>query len=155
MRLLVKRGGSFLQRTNPVSFDTLKRGFLSGVNITWKLAKIMVPIYFVVTILKYTPIINWISKAFAPLMKLFGLPGKAAIVLVMGNCVNLYAAIGAMASLDLTLKEIYILAIMLSFCHSLIVETTIAKKIGLSAINVILVRVSLAVVSGMALNLLL
>jgi len=144
-----------LQRTNPVSFDTLKRGFLSGVNITWKLAKIMVPIYFVVTILKYTPIINWISKAFAPLMKLFGLPGKAAIVLVMGNCVNLYAAIGAMASLDLTLKEIYILAIMLSFCHSLIVETTIAKKIGLSAINVILVRVSLAVVSGMALNLLL
>jgi len=155
MRLLVKRGGSFLQRTNQVSFDTLKRGFLSGVNITWKLAKIMVPIYFVVTILKYTPIINWISKAFAPLMKLFGLPGKAAIVLVMGNCVNLYAAIGAMASLDLTLKEIYILAIMLSFCHSLIVETTIAKKIGLSAINVILVRVSLAVVSGMALNLLL
>lgn len=144
-----------MQRTNPVSFDTLKRGFLSGVNITWKLAKIMVPIYFVVTILKYTPIINWISKAFAPLMKLFGLPGKAAIVLVMGNCVNLYAAIGAMASLDLTLKEIYILAIMLSFCHSLIVETTIAKKIGLSAINVILVRVSLAVVSGMALNLLL
>ena len=144
-----------MQRTNQVSFDTLKRGFLSGVNITWKLAKIMVPIYFVVTILKYTPIINWISKAFAPLMKLFGLPGKAAIVLVMGNCVNLYAAIGAMASLDLTLKEIYILAIMLSFCHSLIVETTIAKKIGLSAINVILVRVSLAVVSGMALNLLL
>ena len=144
-----------MQRTNPVSFDTLKRGFLSGVNITWKLAKIMVPIYFVVTILKYTPIINWISKAFAPLMKLFGLPGKAAIVLVIGNCVNLYAAIGAMASLDLTLKEIYILAIMLSFCHSLIVETTIAKKIGLSAINVILVRVSLAVVSGMALNLLL
>jgi len=88
-------------------------------------------------------------------MKVFGLPGEAAIVLVMGNLVNLYAAIGAMASLDLSLKEIYILAIMLSFCHSLIVETTIAKKIGLSAIGVISVRVGLAVVSGIALNLIL
>ncbi|MGB4132354.1 MAG: nucleoside recognition protein, partial [Tepidanaerobacteraceae bacterium] len=89
----------------------------------------------------------------APLMRVFGLPGEAAIVLVMGNVVNLYAAIGAMASLDLSIKEISILAIMLSFCHSLIVETTLAKKIGLSALKVISVRVGLAVVSGIAFNL--
>ena len=135
------------------SFDTLKRGFMSGLKITWKLSKILVPVYFIVTILKYTPIINWISAAFAPLMRVFGLPGEAAIVLVMGNVVNLYAAIGAMASLDLSIKEISILAIMLSFCHSLIVETTLAKKIGLSALKVISVRVGLAVVSGIAFNL--
>lgn len=135
------------------SFDTLKRGFMSGLKITWELSKILVPVYFIVTVIKHTPIINWISIGFAPLMGLFGLPGEAAIVLVMGNFVNLYAAIGAMASLDLSLKEIYILAIMLSFCHSLLVETALAKKIGLSAINVIAVRVGLAVVSGIAFNL--
>ncbi len=133
--------------------DTLKRGFMSGLKITWELSKIMVPVYFIVTILKHTPIINWISEGFAPLMGYLGLPGEAAIVLVMGNLVNLYAAIGAIASLNLTLKEISILAIMLSFCHSLLVETALAKKIGLSAINVIAVRVGLAVVSGIAFNL--
>lgn len=143
-----------MEKVNPAfSFDTIKRGFRSGLNITWKLAKILVPVYFIVTILKYTPIINWISAAFAPLMRVFGLPGEAAIVLVMGNVVNLYAAIGAMASLDLSIKEISILAIMLSFCHSLIVETTLAKKIGLSALKVISVQVGLAVVSGIAFNL--
>ena len=135
------------------STDTLRRGFMSGLNITLELSKILVPIYFIVTFLKHTPIIDWISILFAPLMGLFGLPGEAAIVLVMGNVVNLYAAIGAMASLALSIKEITILAIMLSFCHSLLVETVLAKKIGLSAMKVIAVRVALAVVSGIAFNL--
>ena len=136
-----------------LSTDTLRRGFMSGLNITLELSRILVPIYFIVTFLKHTPIIDWISILFAPLMGLFGLPGEAAIVLVMGNVVNLYAAIGAMASLTLSLKEISILAIMLSFCHSLLVETVLAKKIGLSAVKVIAVRVALAVVSGIAFNL--
>ena len=136
-----------------LSTDTLRRGFMSGLNITLELSKILVPIYFIVTFLKHTPIIDWISILFAPLMGLFGLPGEAAIVLVMGNVVNLYAAIGAMASLALSIKEITILAIMLSFCHSLLVETVLAKKIGLSAMKVIAVRVALAVVSGIAFNL--
>ena len=136
-----------------LSTDTLRRGFMSGLNITLELSRILVPIYFIVTFLKHTPIIDWISILFAPLMGLFGLPGEAAIVLVMGNVVNLYAAIGAMASLALSIKEITILAIMLSFCHSLLVETVLAKKIGLSAVKVIAVRVALAVVSGIAFNL--
>jgi len=143
-----------LQNLNKgLSTDTLRRGFMSGLNITLELSKILVPIYFIITFLKHTPIIDWISILFAPLMGLFGLPGEAAIVLVMGNVVNLYAAIGAMASLTLSIKEISILAIMLSFCHSLLVETVLAKKIGLSAVKVIAVRVALAVVSGIAFNL--
>ncbi|GLI20000.1 hypothetical protein TSYNTROPHJE_18130 [Tepidanaerobacter syntrophicus] len=136
-------------------FDILKRGLLSGLSVTWELSKILVPIYFIVTFLKHTPIINWFSDMFAPVMGFFGLPGEAAIVLVMGNAVNMYAAVGAMASLSLSLKEISILAIMLSFCHSLPTETALAKKIGLSGINVISVRVILAVISGIIFNVLL
>ena len=40
---------------------------------------------------------------------------EAAIALVLGNIVNLYAAIGAIASLTLSVKEVSILAIMLCF----------------------------------------
>ncbi|HHX23161.1 MAG TPA: nucleoside recognition protein [Thermoanaerobacterales bacterium] len=138
-----------------LSVDTFKRGLLSGLNVTYQLCKIVVPIYFIVTFLKHTPVIKWISVLFAPIMGIFGLPGEAAIALVLGNIVNLYAAIGAIASLTLSVREISILAIMLCFCHSLLVESVLAKRIGLPIINSITVRVFLAIVSGIAFNLLL
>ena len=73
-------GGMFLQEVNNnLSLDTLKRGFMSGLNITLELSKILVPIYFIVTFLEYTPIIGWISTLFSPIMGIFGLPGEAAI----------------------------------------------------------------------------
>ncbi|WP_422447182.1 nucleoside recognition domain-containing protein [Thermoanaerobacterium sp. DL9XJH110] len=145
-----------MQKINPsFSAGTLKRGILAGIDVTWQLARIIIPIYFIVTFLKHTPLLDKISVLFAPFMGIFGLPGKAAVVLVLGNAVNLYAAIGAMISLSLSVKEITILAIMLSFCHSLPVETALAKKIGLSAVNVIAVRACLAVISGLAFNLIL
>lgn len=136
-----------------LSLDTLKRGIMSGLHITWELSKILVPIYFIVTFLKHTPIIDRVAIISAPLMGVFGLPGEAAIALVLGNIVNLYATIGAIASLTLTVKEVTILAVMLCFCHSLLVETVLAKKIGLSAVKVIAVRMALAIVSGIAFNL--
>ncbi|ADL06992.1 nucleoside recognition domain-containing protein [Thermosediminibacter oceani] len=138
--------------SSSISLDTLRRGLQSGIEVTWQLARILIPVYFIVTFLKHTPILGVVTRLFAPLMGIFGLPGEAALVLVIGNLVNLYAAIGAMLSLSLSLKEITVLAIMLSFCHSLPVETALAKNIGLSAVNVIAVRVGLAVLSGIAYN---
>lgn len=88
-------------------------------------------------------------------MSFMGLPGEAALVLVLGNFVNLYAAVGAMASLTLTMKEISILAIMLSFSHSLLVETALAKRIGVPAFKVVAVRVSLAIAAGLAFKMIL
>lgn len=141
-----------MESRKTLSFDTIKRGFMSGVNVTWELGKILVPIYFVVTFLKHTPMLDMIAKAFSPIMGIFGLPGEAAIALVLGNVVNLYASIGAIASLSLTVKELSILAIMLSFSHSLLTETALAKKIGLSGIKIVVVRVGLAAISGVIFN---
>jgi spore maturation protein SpmB len=138
-----------------LSLSTVKKGAFTGVKITWQLSKIIVPVYFAVTFLKHTPVINLISKQFAPVMSIFGLPGKAAVALVLGVFVNLYAAVGAMLPLSLSIKEISIISIMLSFCHNLPVETAISKKVGLSGIKVIAVRAGLAVISGIAFNLIL
>lgn len=81
-------------------------------------------------------------------MKWIGLSGEAAIPLVMANLVNLYAGIGAVLSLDLTVKEVFILAVMMSFSHNLLIETTVAVKVGLRASVVVAVRIGLAVVSA-------
>lgn len=65
---------------------------------------------------------------------------------------NIYAAIGAVASLTLTSKQITIIAVMLSFSHSLFTETVVAKKTGVKVSVVLMIRFSLAIFSGILLN---
>ncbi len=135
--------------------DSVRVGFKKGIMTLWKLTKIIIPVYFFVTFLKMTPILDYISDSFEPLMGLIGLPGEASLVLVLGNAINLYAGIGAITSLSLTIKQITILAVMLSFSHSLFLESAVAKKTGVSLLMVVSTRVGLAVVSGLLLNLIL
>lgn len=132
---------------------TLKTGSVKGLKTTLTLAKIIVPVYIIVTILKYTPVIGWIAILFEPVMQLFGLPGEAAIALVMGNLLNLYGGIGVMATLPLTAKQITIMAVMLSFSHSLLVETAVSKHVGVNVPVILSVRLGLSALSGVLLNL--
>lgn len=132
--------------------NTFGRGLRQGLSVTWMLSKIMFPVTIIVTILQHTPILPWFIKLIAPVMKLIGLPGEAAMPLVLGNFLNLYAAIGAIVSFDFTVKEVFIMAIMLSFSHNLIVESAVATRVGVSWWIIITVRVGLALVSAFLIN---
>lgn len=132
--------------------NTFGRGLQQGLSVTWMLSKIMFPVTIIVTILQHTPILPWFIKLIAPVMKLIGLPGEAAMPLVLGNFLNLYAAIGAIVSFDFTVKEVFIMAIMLSFSHNLIVESAVATRVGVSWWIIITVRVGLALVSAFLIN---
>jgi hypothetical protein len=132
---------------------TLKNGFLVGLKTTWDLGKVIFPITLLVTILQYTPVLDWFIELLTPLMKWIGLPGEAAIPLVIGNFLNLYAAIGAILTLDLTVKHVFILAVMLSFSHNLFIESTVAAKVGVKMWIVMTVRLGLAVSSAFFIHL--
>jgi hypothetical protein len=132
---------------------SLKRGFFVGLSTTWTLGKVIFPIAIIVSILQYTPILQWVIKMIEPMMGWLGLSGDAAIPLVLGNFLNLYAAIGAILSLDLTVKEVFILAVMLSFSHNMFVESMVAKRVGVSVWLTVVVRVGLALLSGFVINL--
>ncbi|MBM7631250.1 nucleoside recognition domain-containing protein [Geomicrobium sediminis] len=131
---------------------TLKNGLRSGIKTTWMLAKIIFPITFLITVLSHTPVLDWIARQIAPVMSWLGLPGEAAIPLVLGNFLNLYAGIGAILSLDLTVKEVFILAVMLSFSHNLIVESAVAAKLGVRISVILSVRIGLAIFSALMIN---
>ncbi|MBM7704503.1 nucleoside recognition domain-containing protein [Metabacillus iocasae] len=133
---------------------SIKKGFLVGLQTTWSLGKIIFPITLIVSILQYTPILEGFANLISPLMGLIGLSGDAAIPLVVGNFLNLYAGIGAILSLDLTVKEVFILAVMLSFSHNLLVETGVALKVGVKLWVILTVRIGLAVVSAFFIHLL-
>ncbi|MGX6445314.1 nucleoside recognition domain-containing protein [Neobacillus sp. K501] len=132
---------------------SIKKGLLVGFKTTWTLGKIIFPVTLIVALLQYTPILPWLIEAISPLMKLFGLSGDAAIPLVLGNFLNLYAAIGAILTLDLSVKEVFILAVMLSFSHNLFVESSVAMKVGVKLWLVLVTRLGLAFVSAIVINL--
>ncbi|MEW5922195.1 MAG: nucleoside recognition domain-containing protein [Bacillota bacterium] len=134
---------------------TLVRGLRNGVSVTWELAKAIVPVYLIVTFLKYTPVLPWIARAFTPLMRLAGLPGEASLALVLGFVVNIYAAVGAIVSLSLTPKQITVIATIILLAHSLPVETAVSKKSGIEVLPILAIRLGLGFTCGVILNLLL
>lgn len=133
--------------------STLKNGLKAGLKTTWSLGKIIFPITLLVTMLQYTPVLPFIIDLLAPVMGIFGLSGDAAIPLVLGNALNLYAGIAGILSLELTVKEVFILAVMLSFSHNMFIETGVALKVGVKLWVVLVVRFGLAAFSGIIINL--
>ncbi|MGY0567230.1 nucleoside recognition domain-containing protein [Bacillus safensis] len=133
--------------------ETWKNGLKAGLSTTWTLGKVIFPVTILVSILQHTPVMDWIIRFIQPFMGLFGLSGEAAIPLVLGNMLNLYAGIAAILTLELPVKEVFILAVMLSFCHNLIIESTVAAKVGLRVSVILLVRISLAVISAIVIHL--
>ena len=133
--------------------ESVKNGLLAGLKTTWTLGKVIFPITLIVTILQYTPVLPWIIDLITPFMRLLGLSGDAAIPLVLGNFLNLYAGIAGILTLDLTVKEVFILAVMLSFSHNLFIETSVAIKTGVKLWVILTVRIGLAILAAVMINL--
>lgn len=133
--------------------ETFKNGLKVGLKTTWTLGKIIFPITLLLVILQHTPVLPWIIDLISPLMGIFGLSGEAAIPIVLGNVLNLYAGIAGILSLDLTVKEVFIIAVMLSFAHNIFIETGVALKVGVKLWVVLVVRYGLAALSGIIINL--
>lgn len=137
-----------------MGMSTIQNGFKAGLKTTWTLGKVIFPITLILVMLQYTPVLPWIIDLISPIMGIFGLRGDAAIPLVLGNALNLYAGIAGILSMELTVKEVFILAVMLSFSHNIFIETGVALKVGVKLWVVLLVRFGLAAVSGILINLL-
>jgi len=135
---------------------TLIIGGRKGLNTTWQLTKLIIPIYFAVTILKHTPFMPLIAKIFSPILALMGLPGEAALAIVMGVFINIYAGIAVILPLipaaPLSVKQITILATVILICHNILVESAVSKKTGVSFWQMTLLRTASAFAAGVILN---
>ncbi len=133
--------------------SSIKNGGKIGLKTTWSLGKIIFPITLIVVVLQHTPVLPWLVKLIEPFMRIFGLSGDAAIPLVLGTFLNLYAAIAGVLSVDLTVKEVFIIAVMLSFAHNLLIESSVAVKVGVKVWVILTVRIGLAIISAITINL--
>ncbi|CAN5184069.1 nucleoside recognition domain-containing protein [soil metagenome] len=147
--------GSLAKRlTNRLAKVRWLEGLRSGLRTAWRLGRIIFPVTLAVGLLRYTTVYDLLLSGLTPVMGLFGLPEEAAVALLLGNLLNLYAAIGAILTMGLTVKQVFILAVMLSFSHGLPVESAVCRRVGASLAAVLSFRLGLAVVSGIAINLL-
>ena len=122
--------------------------------IGW-IIRLTVLVSFVVFLMQYSGLIHWISAAVSPLFHLFGLRGDAAMAFVSGYFINIYTSIGVISTLDLTVREITILATMSTAAHAVIVEGAVLNKTGTPTLYSILIRTLASITLGLALNLLL
>ena len=111
----------------------LRRGVRAGLQTFWELARVMVPAYAVTLVLQYVGVIDWLARAARPLMSLLGLPGDAALPLVMGYVLNIYAAVGSLEALHLSTEQIIVVALAVLIGHNLIVEGAVLQRAGMNA----------------------
>ena len=136
-----------------ITAKTWKNGFANGLKTSFLLLKVIIPVFALIKVLEHTPVIGWIAQYCDPLMRFVGLPGEAALAVVTGMFLNFYAAIGIIIALGLTAWQITIIAVILSCCHELVIETAIIKKTGIRAWPILGIRLATAFGAGVILNL--
>jgi len=119
------------------------------------LLKIMIPVSLGVTLLKFTGLLETAAAAAAPAFKLIGLPGESALVFLTSIFLNIYSAIAVISTLDFTMRELTILALMCLISHNFFVETAVQKKTGSSAVKITAVRLFHSFAGAVILNYLL
>ncbi|MCR5482358.1 MAG: hypothetical protein K6F52_06140 [Clostridia bacterium] len=126
----------------------LMDGTLKGLKTAVMLLKIMIPVYLIVVLIKYSPVMPWLQDIFSPVMKIFNLPSEAVVAVVSGFFTDEYGVVAALSGFDFTMAEITTVAMINLTMHSIPVESAIARKIGLPAGKFFAFRVCMAVLVG-------
>src|SRR5665647_2584570 len=132
----------------------LRIGVKAGLQTFWELARVMIPAYGVTLVLERLGVIQWLAHLARPLMSVLGLPGDAAVPLMVGYVLNIYAAVGSMQALHLSAQQITVLAIAILIGHNLLVEGAILHKAGMNGFAFGALRVVAGLAAAAVANLL-
>ena len=133
--------------------NTFLRCLHTAVPSAWKSVKwLMIPISLVVTLMDYWGVLEWLASYLNPIFVYIGLPGSSAVIFMSGAAAGTYAGIAAMMSVPLTMKQATIIGCMIALCHALPMECAVNKKTGSSFWRMAVIRIVMAFVCAVALN---
>ena len=135
--------------------NIVKDSLKPTIKTTLWLLKIMIPISFAVCLAQYFGLIEWCAGWLNPLFCHIGLPGASSIAFLTGATSTTYAALAVMMSMELTLRQATIIAIMVLICHALPLECTVNKKVGSKPLRMGFLRICGALLAAVYLNLVL
>jgi len=122
----------------------MQKSFESSLRSALLIIKLIVPLYILADILLYFDLLRHVTFLFTPITSYLDLPAEAAMSIAAGVLLNLYAAIAFAAPLGLTPYQWTILAVFLGVCHSLLVESAIMRRLGVSYSYSVALRIIMA-----------
>ena len=134
------------------SFRTqLRCGLWAGAkkgqgSFVW-ICRIIIPVSFLVTLVRWGGLLNQVDALLSPLMGLINLPGEAALPILTGALVSFYAAIAIITTLPFTLEQMTLIAVFLLVAHELVMEGIIQRKCGIGITKIVLVRITAAILA--------
>jgi hypothetical protein len=131
-----------------VLLSGLRRGIYTFID----LLKFLIPVYTIIFFMQKGKLLEGLADLFKSYMSILGLPGEAAIPLILGNILNIYAALGALASLQLNGAEITIISLMLLISHNQIMEGTVLFKVRPLFVLLAPMRLLISILVAVALN---
>ncbi len=148
---MTKKWLSFIrnQKTKDFQFGGLRRHNVkklilesgrSSLKSAFLILKLVIPFYILADILIHFDLLRPVSFLFSPVTGILGLPPETAMAIAAGILLNLYAGVAFAAPLGLTPYEWTILGVFLGVCHSMPVECTVMKKLGINYSYSILLR---------------
>jgi len=130
--------------------EFIKFSLRSSLKSAWIIIKLVIPIYILADILYYYNILSYVSFLVEPFTSFLGLPPEASLAIISGMFLNLYAAVAFAAPLNISVEQWSVLAVFLGICHSLIVESSIMKKLGISNLFSYSLRFFVGLIAGYA-----
>jgi len=124
-----------------------KETLQSSISSAWLVLKLIIPLYILADLLLYYDVLKYIAFMFEPITDLLDLPKEAALGIAAGMLFNIYAGIAFLAPLELSAYQWTILATFLGVAHSLVVESAVMKKIGISYTYSFVLRISMAFIA--------
>ena len=129
----------------------LKGGLRAGARRGWDsffwMCKIIIPISFLVTLFQWSGWLSWADFLLNPLMRLISLPSEAALPIISGMLINIYAAIAVMAIIPFSIEQMTLIAVFVLIAHNLITEGIIQFRSGIHIVKVTIVRIGVAIVT--------
>jgi hypothetical protein len=130
-----------------------QEGFFPGIYRGWKgfiwALKILVPVSFLTAFLNWSGALQQLDSFIQPLMRYLGLPGMAALPLLIGFVAGIYSGVAALVILPFSQAQMTLAAIYMMMAHNLIQETVIQAQSGLRPFKAIFFRLAAASITVM------
>lgn len=131
-----------------VFINTVKDGFIKALKTTVTLMKVVLPVYALVVVIKYSPLMPFLEELFRPAMGLFRLPPEAVVPIITGVFTDEYGAIATASQFNFTGAELTTIAMIGLVFHSIPVEFALSQRIGLPAAKFVLYRFIASILVG-------
>lgn len=103
----------------------------SAVKSALLILKLIIPLFILAEVLLYLDVLQYLSFIFEPVTDILDLPKEASIGIATAMFFNIYAGLAFLAPLNLNPYEWTILGLFLGVAHSMVIENTVMKKMGI------------------------